>query len=121
MRTTFRELSDETFNLHQESAYNTAVKKDTEPSEEFTRYKNEISTRRYMFNKREELGAAIKEATKETVKTLFERLFFGENRRIDLHILSAKLKPQQVIPPTAYKSLYALRRRLAIYPANPRP
>lgn len=120
MRTAFRELPDEKFLLHQESAYNTTVKKDTQPSDEFTRYKNELTNRRYRFNKREELGAAVKETTKEAVKALFERLFYEENRRIDLQIVSANLKPQHMTAPAAYKSLYALRRRLAIYPASPR-
>lgn len=121
MRTTFRELPDEKFLLHQESAYNTTVKKDTQPSDEFTRYKNELSNRKYRFNKRQELGAAIKGTTKEALQTLFERLFYGENRRIDLQIVSANLKPQHTTSPAAYKSLYALRRSLAIYPASPRP
>lgn len=117
MRANFKEMTDESFETHKESAYKKIVQKDVQPAEEFARYVNEMTKRRYMFNKREKLGKAIKGTNKEEVKGLFERLFYTENRRIDLQLVSANLKPQHTSQPTAYKSVFEVRRGLATYPA----
>jgi secreted Zn-dependent insulinase-like peptidase len=117
MRANFKEITDESFETHKESAYKKIAQKDVQPAEEFARYVNEMTKRRYMFNKREKLGKAIKGTIKEEVKGLFERLFYTENRRIDLQLVSANLKPQHISQPTAYKSVFEVRRTLATYPA----
>lgn len=95
MKNRIHDLSDEDFDKLVESTKKKAYKKDISIKEEFNRFKLEIDSGAYWFDRKEKVKAGLKNVRKDDMVRAFEKVFFEENRKFDVEVLAMKMADEE--------------------------
>ena len=120
------EISDEEFNKHVESVRASITEKDLSIVQEGERYWREVRTHKYLWNRREIQLEKLNTLTKEDMKDLFNKIFFSECKKLEIHVVSQthieeneKIRAERLANEKNLKAAYSpdeLVRRLSLYP-----
>ncbi|OMJ83460.1 hypothetical protein SteCoe_15629 [Stentor coeruleus] len=91
MKTEIEKISDEEFNTLIESCKKKNFKKDISIKDEYNRFKYEVDTAAYCFDRKKKIKGQLKDIKKEDLALVYDKIFFKDNRRLDLEVLAQKM------------------------------
>ncbi|OMJ90452.1 hypothetical protein SteCoe_7150 [Stentor coeruleus] len=95
MKTCIHSLSDEDFDKLVQSTKKKTFKNDISIKEEFNRFKLEIDSGAYWFDRKEKIKAQLENVRKDNMVKVFEKMFFEDNRRLDVEVLPMKMVEEE--------------------------
>ena len=112
-------LSEENYEKIVKSALEVKLKKDISLDEEFRRFKYEVDSAAYLWDRKQQVKAAVKALGIEEFKKRFIEFFLTNPRRIDIEALSHKFREEEENFETnakIYENISDFRRDHSVWP-----
>ena len=126
MKERINQLTDEEFQKHVESIRVKILHKDLSIRQEGSRYWSEITTHRYIFDRKEKDLEQLQLVKKSDVISLFEQIFFNNRKSFETHVISLnhleennKLKAERLKSASNVKQAWSpssFKKRMPLYP-----